>query len=255
MALFTDGPPCSIEDLTAQDSQLLSVANVEGIDVTQKLGLAHGELGLELYTLLTRMSYVDQLLWLSPKPQLDTVAVTPALKLWHSYRTLEMVYADAYNSQLNDRYAGKRDQYHESARWAREKLSQNGLGIVQVPMARAVTPVVNVMVGAIPDGTYYVTMAWVNQAGEEGASAEPAVITTTGSTVVVQVGGPVPRNATGWNIYLGGAPDSMVRQNAVPVPAGENWIQPNSLVGSGPRPGHGQKPSYLQPIPRVIQRG
>ena len=65
MALFTDGPPASIEDLSAQDSQLLNVANVEGIDVTQKLCLAHEELGMELYALLNRMSYVDPLFWLA----------------------------------------------------------------------------------------------------------------------------------------------------------------------------------------------
>ena len=38
MALFTDGPISCIEDLTAQDSQLLNVASVEGIDMTQKTG-------------------------------------------------------------------------------------------------------------------------------------------------------------------------------------------------------------------------
>ena len=40
MALFTDGAPSTIDELTAHDSQLLTVASVEGIDVTQKLTLA-----------------------------------------------------------------------------------------------------------------------------------------------------------------------------------------------------------------------
>ena len=51
--------------------------------------------------------------WLPPPAGCENVVVTPALKLWHTYRALEMVYGDAYNSQLNDRYAGKRDQFHE----------------------------------------------------------------------------------------------------------------------------------------------
>ena len=34
MALFTDGPASSIEDLAAQDSQVLNVASSEGIDLT-----------------------------------------------------------------------------------------------------------------------------------------------------------------------------------------------------------------------------
>lgn len=254
MALFTDGPPSSIEELSAQDSQLLNVANVEGIDVTQKLGLAHEELGVELYTLLTTTSYVGPLLWSSSKPNLDTVAVTDPLKLWHAFRSLEMVYADAYNGQLNDRYAGKRDEYHQRAKWAHEKLIQNGLGIVELPVARAMTPVVTAVAGLIPDGTYYVTVAWVNHAGEEGASAEPAVATTTSSTLRVEAGS-APRNATGWHVYLGPDPESMTRQSAAPIPAGDNWLQPNSVATAGKRPGRGQQPSYLQPVPRMIQRG
>src|SRR5271165_6962341 len=124
MALFTDGAPSSIEDLSAQDSQLLNVANVEGIDVTQKLALAQNELGLDLYTLITQFGAVDQLFWVTPAPNLATIVVTPPLKLWHTYRTLEMVYEDAYNSQLNDRYSGKRDQFHQMAQWAYGKLIQ-----------------------------------------------------------------------------------------------------------------------------------
>jgi hypothetical protein len=254
MALFTDGPPSSIEELSAQDSQLLTVTNVEGIDVTQKLRLAHEELGVELFTLLTTTSYVGPLLWWSPKPNLDTVAVTAPLKLWHSFRSLEMVYADAYNCQLNDRYAGKRDEYHQRASWAREKLIQNGLGIVELPVARAMTPVVTAVAGVIPDGTYYVTMAWVNPAGEEGVSAEPAVAATTSSTLLVEAGS-APRNAAGWYVYVGPDPESMTLQNAAPIPAGDNWLQPNSIAMTGRRPGRGQQPSYLQPIPRMIQRG
>ena len=255
MALFTDGPPASIEDLSAQDSQLLNVANVEGIDVTQKLCLAHEELGMELYALLNRMSYVDPLFWLAPKSNLDTVAVTTPVKLWHAFRALEMVYADAYNNQLNDRYAGKRDQFHERARRAYEKLVQNGLGIVELPVAKAATPTVTAAAGAIPDGTYYVTMTWVNRCGAEGSSAAPALMTTTGSTMAVSPAGAAPQNATGWNVYVGATPDSMVLQNTSVVAAGETWIQPNDLVTVGRNPGCGQKPSYLQPIPRVIERG
>ena len=43
MALFMDGPISNIDDLAGQDSQLLDVANVEGIDVTRKLALAQDE--------------------------------------------------------------------------------------------------------------------------------------------------------------------------------------------------------------------
>ena len=114
MALFTDGAISSIEDLTGHDTQLLNVANVEGIDVTRKLALAQEELGVEVAGLLGRRCYRAT----GAPPAIEQVVVTPPLKLWHVFRTLEMVYRDAYHSQLNDRYAGKRDEYREMAKWA-----------------------------------------------------------------------------------------------------------------------------------------
>jgi len=254
MALFVDGPVSSMEDLTAQDSQLLDVAQVENIDVTKKLALAQDEVGVELQTLLTRLSYTEQPFWYTAPPRITTVVVTPPLKMWHTFGTLEMVYADAYNSQLNDRYAGKRDYFQDRARWAYEKLVEAGLGIASDPIPKATTPLVIALTGALPDGTYYVTTAWMNRAGEEGASADPAVVTLTGCTLSVQPGNPPP-NATGWKVYVGGAPDTMVQQNSVPIAVGNNWVQPNQLVALGLAPGSGQTPNYLRPAPRVIQRG
>src|SRR5208283_1053215 len=222
MALFTDGPASSMEDLAAQDSQLLDVASIEGIDVTQKLALAQDQLTLELNGLLTRLSYVDQLFWLAPQPNLGSVVVTPALKLWHTFRSLEMVYSDAYNSQLNDRYAGKRDQFHSSAKWAYGMLVAAGIGVATVPVPRAAIPTVTAAAAPapgipLPDGTYYVTMAWVNIAGEDGDSAIPATIATTGTSLLVQPAGAPPKTAAGWNVYVGTGPDSMALQNGSPV--------------------------------------
>jgi hypothetical protein len=188
MALFTDGPVSSIEDLTAQDSQLLDVASTEGIDIAQKLELAQEDVGMELTVLLSKLSFADQPFWMAPLPSLGSVAVTPALKRWHTYLALEMVYRDAYNSQLNDRYAGKRDQFHQMAQWACEKLVQTGVGLVLRPVPKAATPQVTAIPGALADGTYYVSMAWVSACGEEGASATPAAITIAASTLQIQPG-------------------------------------------------------------------
>ncbi len=257
MALFTDGPVSTIDDLSAQDSQLADVANAENIDVTRKLALAQEQVALELGALLTRMSFADQPFWLSPQPNVSNVVATPALRLWHTYRALEMVYADAYNSQLNDRYAGKRDQFDSMASWAYEKLVQIGVGVVFDPVARAVTPNVTAAPGApapLPSATYYATVAWTNKAGEEGASASPATITTAGGTLLVQPANP-PKNAAGWNVYVGGGPDSMFRQNGTPIGTAQTWTQPGSLATTGQLAGQGQTPNYLKPVPRVIQRG
>src|SRR6266567_3224250 len=198
MALFTDGLVSGILDLTARDTQLLNVASTEGIDVTQKLALAQDELGLELTTLLNRLTYVDQAFGLSPQPDLGSVVVTPVLKLWHTLRSLELVYADAYNNQLNDRYAGKRDQFHAMADSAYEKLIQIGLGISSSPVPQPGIPNVVSAPGPLgtfplPNATYYVTLSWVNTQGEEGACAVPAAATTSSSTLLIQ-SGPAPRN-------------------------------------------------------------
>jgi len=254
MALFTDGPISSLDDLTGQDSQLLEVASTEGINVTRKLDLAQEELGAELRVLLSKLSYVDQPFWMAPKPNLGSVAVTPALKLWHTYRALEMFYADAYNSQLNDRYGGKRDQFHQMAQWAAEKLIQIGIGVVSSPIPQAATPQLTAVPGELADGVYYVSAAWVNAAGEEGASSAPAVISITASAFEVRPGAS-PDGATGWNVYIGDAPESMVLQNGTPIAASQTWQQVSSLAVAGRAPGSGQQPSYLKPVPRVIQRG
>jgi hypothetical protein len=255
MALFTDGPVSCILDLTARDTQLLNVASTEEIDVTQKLALAQDELALEIGTLLSRTASVDQAFWLAPQPDLGTVVVTPALKLWHTLRTLELVYADAYNNQLNDRYAGKRDQFHQMADWAYEKLIQTGIGIASCPVAQPANPNVVAALGApLPDDTYYVTTAWINAQGDEGACAVPAAVKTLSCTLRVQPG-TAPRNAVSWNVYVGTAPEAMSLQNGSPLTHGQTWLQPGSLSTSGRAPGPGQSPSYIKPVPRMLQRG
>jgi hypothetical protein len=259
MALFTDGPVSSIEEMSARDSQLLTVASVEGIDVTQKIGLAQDEIALELGTLLTGLSYGEQPFWTAPQANLGSVVVTPALKLWHTLRTLELVYSDAYNSQLNDRYAGKRDQFREMAKGAYDQLVQSGIGMASCPVPRADVPEVTTTVVLppalpLPDGTYYATMSWTNRQGEEGVCAIPTAITTTMCTIAVTPG-TAPTNATGWNVYMGTTPDSLSIQNDAPIATGEQWLQPSTLAAGGRAPGSGQSPSYVRPVPRVIQRG
>jgi len=254
MSLFTDGPVSNIQDLSAYDSQLLDVASTEGIDLTRKLAAAQDDLAVELSVLLANLKFADQPLWLIAAPNLANVVVTQPLKLWHLYLSLEMVYRDAYNTELNDRYAGKRDQFQQLAEWAREKLIQTGIGVAAHPLAQAATPQVITIPGALADGTYFVSIAWVNAAGEEGASAEPALVTISGSALEVQPAA-APENATGWNVYIGSEPEAMVLQNQSPIGVGGVWQQIMPATTTGPKPGAGQNPTYLKPLPRVLQRG
>jgi hypothetical protein len=253
MALFTDGAFTSIEDLRGHDTQLLNVATVEGIDVTLKLALAQEELSIEVDGLLGQLKTPLLLGGLNAPPAIQQVVVTPPLKLWHIFRTLEMVYGDAYNSQLNDRYAGKRDEFHERGKWAYNRVIQDGLGMASNPVSRAATPVPQAAAGGLAANTYYVAIAWINAAGEEGASSAPAVIQVTGSSFSVQT--TAPPNVKGWNVYCGTSPATMTIQNLAALTPGQIWVQPDTLSTTGRLAGNGQIPTYRLPVPRTIQRG
>jgi hypothetical protein len=249
MALFTDGAVTGMEDLRGHDSQILNVATVEGIDVTRKLALAHEELRIEVSALLYQLRTPMAIL----PPAIQQVVMTPPLKLWHIFRTLEMVYGDAYNSQLNDRYAGRRDEYHEKVKWAYNQVIQGGLGMVTDPMEQAATPVVQATAGGLADGTYYVAAAWTNAAGEEGASSAPAMIQVSGSSLEVQT--TAPAKVKGWNVYCGTSPAAMTIQNPAILAPGQTWVQPDTMSSTGRPAGNGQMPTYRLPVPRMIQRG
>ncbi len=249
MALLTDGDISSIEDLRSYDTQLLEVASIEGIDVTRKLRLAEEEIAGEVVTLLRR-----GVAWFQPPVDSGRVVVTPTLKFWHTYLALEMVYRDAYCSQLNDRYAGKRDEFHERAGWAHNQVIQTGLGIANDPVARASSPMVEACAGGLPDGTYYVSAAWTNAGAAAGMFSTPVTIKLGGSSFSARVG-TAPGKVKGWNVYAGRGPDSLTLQNASPLALEQAWVQSNTMLTGGALAGCGQAPDYLLAVPRRIQRG
>jgi hypothetical protein len=245
MALFNDGFPSEMEDLVDQDSQLLEVASGEGIDTTRKLALAQEELGIEIRFLLDRHS---------PGPPLANVVVTPLLRLWHTYRTLEMIYADAFFSALNDRYRNKRDQFHGLVRWSYDKLIDAGIGIVYDPLPQPAIPSLAASPGSLAADSYFAAVTWLNSGREEGALSHPDTISLVTGTFSVTPPA-APPNATGWNLYAGNSPETVVLQNASPLPLNGIWIQSSAVLTSGQVPGSGQTPNYFQPVPQFIQRG
>jgi hypothetical protein len=257
MALFTDGIISSAEDLAAHDSSVMTVAATEGIDLSQKAALAQEELGVELLAVLPRVEGYDAQFSSGRMEQLGGVVVTPPLRLWHAFRTLELVYRDAYNSQLNDRYKGRWEEYRKLAKWAAGRLLETGVGIVVEPVPQAGQPLLSTGAGpgAGAEATYYTRVAWVNRRGEEGAAGEwGLLVVPAGSSLVVQPGAP-PEKATGWNVYVGTAPDALTRQNAEPLAVGDAWRLEGAPAGDGPRPGDGQRASFMRALPRVLQRG
>jgi hypothetical protein len=255
MALFTDGTMVSVEELAAHDSSVLEVASAEGIDLTRKLELAQMEVGIELTAALGRLSPAEHWAAGGGADELTRVVATPALRMWHAFRALELAYRDAFHNQLNDRYRERRDEYHDLARWAAEKLLQIGVGMAADPTPRAVQPSIRPMQGALPAGMYFVTMCWVNRSGEEGASAGMQGVTTAAGGGFAVATQSAPTGAAGWNVYVGTSPEGMRRQNSRLLESGEEWKQTAAPASGGARPGEGQEPTYLRPVPRLIQRG
>jgi len=107
MALFVDGPACTIDDLTDQDAGLLEIALANNINISTKLRLAVEEIRTDLY------------LWLNkPRPTLDVllgaslrieqIVITPPLKRWETMHALALVYRDALTHTT--RIVRERDQ-------------------------------------------------------------------------------------------------------------------------------------------------
>jgi hypothetical protein len=243
MALFSDGSISTVEDLTAHDSAVLDVASVESIDVTKKLKLAEERLGMELTN------------FLPAGDSLDRVVVTPAIRLWHAFHALELMYRDAYGNQLNERYAGKRDQYGALAKWATEKLLDSGIGMASSPVGKAEPAELSYCAGNQASASYYVTAAWVNTRGQEGAAAEWKAITVPDQNILNVRAAAAPSGAAGWNVYVGFSPETMSRQNDPLLGVTEAWLQSRAVTTSGEVPGTGQSADYTRAVTRTLQRG
>jgi hypothetical protein len=256
MALFTDGTAAGIEDLTMQDSGLLEIAVVERINLTTKLALAQEEVGLELRALLerTRNNYVFGLT--SNFIRLANVVATTPVRLWVVYQTLVLIYRDAYFSQLNDRYKAKWNEFASLARWAKDKLIETGVAIATDPVSQAGAPAVTSIAAAENAGTFYLSVSFVNAAGEEGKASVPVTITTTDGNVPDVLPANVPANITGWNLYGGFSPETMFLQNGSPLDLSTDFgFYPSAALTAGQLPGNGQAPNHHRVIPRLLQRG
>src|SRR5258708_19776312 len=106
------------------------------------------------------------------------VVVSPQMKRWHALHALAVVYRDAYNNQLNDRYKNKWEEYRQLARGARERTLEFGIGLVAEPVPRAGTPVLGATAGTLAGTIYYAQVSWVSAAGQEGGPKPATTIST-----------------------------------------------------------------------------
>ncbi len=244
MALFTDGTISTLEDLRSYESSIYDLASTERIDLSQKLVLAQQELEVDLTSRFFREDLEE----------LKKAVVTLPLQLWHIFHTLELVYRDAHSSQLNDRYLGKWQEYERVSKWAFESLLATGVGLVDAPIPKAGSPLVSTAAGAGEASTYWARAAWAGGNGEEGCPSDFSVLSAPQGTVPVVETGEAPATVTGWNVYLGTAPDAVYQQNASPISIGSSWTMPSSGLVAGKPAGKGQSPSSYKRIERVLQR-
>ncbi len=255
MALFSDGPINGAVDLQNYESSILNVASTEGIDLGAKVKLAQEDIANQLTLFLLQRSSIQGYqgpVW--RRLTVNDVVVTAPLRQWHAHKTLAMIYRDAYNSQLNDRYQGLLTAYEQLAKTSRETYLRIGVGVVADPIVKPAPPMLSRIAGPGAAATYCLSVTWVNQSGQESAASDVSLISTSdGEQLVVQPTG-APINALGWNLYVGTAPDALGRQNDGPLGINESWT---SSVGirQGNRPSGGQQPTWYFVDNRVMDRG
>lgn len=265
MALFTDALVSQVSDLIAYEANLPEVAAAEGIDLATKLQLAHTEVGAQIEAASQRpgnVYFARGAGWQTTGAEgnlsrfdLSQVVVTPPLKLWHTFQTLAILYRDAYNRKLNDKYLPKWKEYKDLAQWACDLLFQTGIGITSNPIARPEAPALDWVASSAGAQAVFVRMTWVGANDVEGAaSAEQAVTVPANQSLRVTVG-EAPAGILGWNVYAGASSGEVFRQNAEKLVLGAPWVMPESGLVGGVRVGEGQLPEVFRTVPRFLQRG
>jgi len=253
--LLTDGNPNDKLALMVYESAILSVANIESINLDVKLRLATEEISEDvLDILLDHTSSTDPLSNVRRTIGVSDVVVTPQMKRWHALHTLAIVYRDAFNNQLNDRYLAKLTEYRELSKNARSHTIQFGIGLALNPVPEAQQPVLSTISGSAPAGTFYVETSWVSATGAEGApSVVTALTTAPEQDLVVQPVNP-PAVATAFNVYIGATEDTLARQNSSPLATGNSFTLTGALV-TGIAPGTGQAPEIYITGGPTLRRG
>src|ERR1700730_17773752 len=86
MALFTDGPLISTEDLQKCENSIPNLASIESIDLAVKIALAQGEIANQLVLFLLRRLPLRDFVnfpWAQRTRDVGDVVVTEPLRQWH----------------------------------------------------------------------------------------------------------------------------------------------------------------------------
>jgi hypothetical protein len=183
------------------------------------------------------------------------VIVTEPLAQWHALHTLELIFRDAYNSQLNDRYQGKWIKYGALAEDAGRRFFDIGVGISTDPITKAALPECGAVNGGqLPTTTYFVRVAWQSRSGRLGSLSEAVTMTTNAGQLLSVKAGSNPAGAVGWTLFVGTAlagttftgtsGTDLRRQNSSALSVGSTWIIPISGLVAGAAPAGDPAPDY-----------
>lgn len=221
MALFTDGPIASLDDLRRYDSAVLDTASAEGIDIEAKLEVAQRETSLEITSFLLRNG-----LHLGTSRNLHKVLVTEPVLHANCIHALELIYRDAFNSQLNSRYEGKWKEYTRLSKHALQLLFDIGIGITHSPISRAFPPSCSYVPGeSSEDRNYTVSVAWQGADGLCGQTSPSVSIAVPAGSLLSVHTAPMPPEATGWFVYAAVAGEAAVRQNESALARNAVWTE------------------------------
>jgi hypothetical protein len=251
MALLTDGSPNDTESLRVYETAILNVAHVEMIDLEAKLALATEESSFEVLDVL--LGHTESTA--RRRLGVSDVVVTPQLKRWHALHALALIYRDAFNNQLNDRYQAKWDEYRELARQAKEQAVRFGIGLVTSPIPKANTPLLSSTAGTLPAAIYYVRTSWISAVGQEGTPSDVTTYETVDGSYLAIGAGDAPGGVTAWNVFIGVTDSAITRQNGVPLAVGQTFSVPSTGLVAGMVPGTGQAADMYVTGGRLLGRG
>jgi hypothetical protein len=261
MALLTDGNPNDTEALRVYETAILDVATGERIDLNAKLCLATEEISQDVLDVLLGHAGTQYSLTQLPvgadrrRLGVSDVVVSPPMKRWQALHTLAVVYRDAYNNQLNDRYQNKWQEYRELARGARERTYDFGIGLVTTPVPRAEKPEFGTAAGTMAGSIYYSHVSWVSAEGQEGSASLATNFQTTDNSLLTVAAVNPPAVAAGWNVYLGLTASTVMLQNSAPLGIGTAFTLPGLGLVGGASPGDGQAADMYVTGGRILRRG
>jgi hypothetical protein len=225
--LFTDGTILSIQELREHDNFVLDVASTESIDLSSKLAVAQREIGYEIQSFLTTRR---------TSAELSHVVVNQQMRDLLATHVLSIVYRDAYNLHLNDRYLGRWKEFTRASERSLLRLFQNGIGVTTVAVPQAAKPIETVSPdGGLEAGMYVIHTAWQHISGTIGELSLGVIVDCSGGTISVNPG-PAPGNAAGWYVFIAELDSPSARQNQALLPKEAVWTQSAVLRRDLPGP-------------------